>query len=154
MCGFTRAHVSEYSPAFLSGDMNTLSVTFSVSSDLTTNPTSRLSMLIVAIQGLVKTETADSDEFSAISRGNTPIHSAVWKQGSGALYLLVNATLLGKTPYEFDMSMKVVNRFEEYEKYHFWYEKSGFWYDDIHCFFLMDSLRALACPPIHADASS
>lgn len=106
VCGFTRAHVSEYSPAFLSGDMNTLSVTFSVSSDLTTNPTSRLSMLIVAIQGLVKTETADSDEFSAISRGNTPIHSAVWKQGSGALYLLVNATLLGKTPYEFSLEVQ------------------------------------------------
>jgi hypothetical protein len=91
----------------LSGDINTLSVTFSVSSDLTTNATSRLSMLVVAIQGLVKTESEDSNEFAAIVRHNTPMDSAVWKKEPGALYVRLNDTLLGQTPYA--MSFKVKN---------------------------------------------
>ena len=90
-----------------SGDINTLSVTFSVSSDLTKNATSRLSMLVVAIQGLVKTESVDSNEFSAIIRHNLPIDSAVWKKGPGVLYVRLNDTLLGNTPYA--LSFKVKN---------------------------------------------
>jgi len=96
---FEQREIGQSSP--FPGSSNTLSVTFSVSSQLTTNSTSPSHMQVLEIKGLVTSSTADSDDFSAYTRYHTPIHSAVWRSGIGALYLRLNDTLLSQTPYMF-----------------------------------------------------
>ena len=87
---------------------NTLSVTFAVTSDITSNATAPQTMLVLQILGLVETSSESDDDFRAIRSTNAPIHSAIWHAGTGGLYLRLNGDLMAQKLYVF--SFDVTNR--------------------------------------------
>jgi hypothetical protein len=100
---FVVANISQSSA--ISGGVNTLTVTFSVSGTLTYNVTD---MLVVQVVGLVKTNTPDTKDFTAYSsyNKNTPIHSATWHGSSGGLYLRLNGPLVQGRLYSFSFDIQ------------------------------------------------
>jgi hypothetical protein len=92
----------------LPGVVNTLSITFSVTSHVKSNVRSLNSMMILRIFGLIQTDTPDLDTFNDLDKQNTPIHSAIWRKDSGALFLRLNGTLLENTAYAFSFNIRNV----------------------------------------------
>ena len=99
--------------------INTLTVTFSVTAGagvrdsvrsawagMTTNVSTPSSMLVLAVRGLVKTDTQDAAPFLDLVPHNTPVHSALWVAASGALYLRLNDTLQADEPYWFSFRLR------------------------------------------------